>query len=498
MGAVLAAAAERARGGAGAAARIVPLRRLHRRLPGQDPAARAAARAARGPRRHGSRAPRRAARVRAVVVRLVAAVALPAVDPAARCSASASARLRRARAGSGPAAVRCRDWRGAATATAGRERPRRALRRSGRRLSGAHVHRGSAPDGLGDDAGVSRALYGARRHRVGRARGRTRRAARPDRSCREVHVTELREADIVPGLAELFAALGPDLPSALAIVTGPSRSADIEQTLTSASTGRARCTSSCSPARSRLGRLDRVRRARRLRDRHRLWLRVVRWAGRLRWLGLRRSRHGGHAFRLPVERAAEPSSGAQEVRAYRAVELADRDRALEAVADDAVTVDDEDPRLAGQLPLPHPPVDAVAGQVVLVDLDVDEADRLGARSACAPPRRRRRSARRCGSGSTRAWRRRRRTATPASSESRTEWRSSAVSGGRRRGDPLRRASSPWSGCSRRVPARRSRPPSASALTSSTGSPGTRRRVAGPRPTASPLAGSVEVRDVDLR
>jgi L-lactate dehydrogenase complex protein LldG len=37
---------------------------------------------------------------------------------------------------------------------------------------------------------------------------------------------------ILPGLAELFEALGAELPSALAIVTGPSRSADIEQTLT--------------------------------------------------------------------------------------------------------------------------------------------------------------------------------------------------------------------------------------------------------------------------
>jgi L-lactate dehydrogenase complex protein LldG len=47
-----------------------------------------------------------------------------------------------------------------------------------------------------------------------------------------VHVTELRVADLLPGLPELFAALGPDLPSGLAIVTGPSRSADIEQLLT--------------------------------------------------------------------------------------------------------------------------------------------------------------------------------------------------------------------------------------------------------------------------
>jgi L-lactate dehydrogenase complex protein LldG len=47
----------------------------------------------------------------------------------------------------------------------------------------------------------------------------------------EVHVSILREDRILPGLEELFAALGDDLPSALAIVTGPSRSADIEQTL---------------------------------------------------------------------------------------------------------------------------------------------------------------------------------------------------------------------------------------------------------------------------
>ena len=48
----------------------------------------------------------------------------------------------------------------------------------------------------------------------------------------EAHVSLLREERILLGLAELFEALGEDLPSALAIVTGPSRSADIEQTLT--------------------------------------------------------------------------------------------------------------------------------------------------------------------------------------------------------------------------------------------------------------------------
>jgi L-lactate dehydrogenase complex protein LldG len=47
-----------------------------------------------------------------------------------------------------------------------------------------------------------------------------------------VWVAELRVADILPGLPELFAEVGTELPSSLAIVTGPSRSADIEQILT--------------------------------------------------------------------------------------------------------------------------------------------------------------------------------------------------------------------------------------------------------------------------
>ncbi len=47
----------------------------------------------------------------------------------------------------------------------------------------------------------------------------------------EVHVSLLAESRIVAGLEELFAAIGAALPSALAIVTGPSRSADIEQRL---------------------------------------------------------------------------------------------------------------------------------------------------------------------------------------------------------------------------------------------------------------------------
>ena len=45
------------------------------------------------------------------------------------------------------------------------------------------------------------------------------------------HWTVVPRERILPGLDELFARLGDDLPSALAIVTGPSRSADIEQRL---------------------------------------------------------------------------------------------------------------------------------------------------------------------------------------------------------------------------------------------------------------------------
>jgi L-lactate dehydrogenase complex protein LldG len=45
------------------------------------------------------------------------------------------------------------------------------------------------------------------------------------------HWTTVDAACVLPGLPELFERLGSELPSALAIVTGPSRSADIEQRL---------------------------------------------------------------------------------------------------------------------------------------------------------------------------------------------------------------------------------------------------------------------------
>jgi L-lactate dehydrogenase complex protein LldG len=94
--------------------------------------------------------------------------------------------------------------------------------------AGFTVHRGDAPQLEG--AGVSRALYGLA------DTGSVVLAASPDEPRARsllpaVHVSLLDESRILPGLAELFEAVGDDLPSALAIVTGPSRSADIEQQL---------------------------------------------------------------------------------------------------------------------------------------------------------------------------------------------------------------------------------------------------------------------------
>ena len=94
--------------------------------------------------------------------------------------------------------------------------------------AGFVVHEGHAPEIEG--AGVSEALYGLA------ATGSVVLAASPDEPRARsllpaVHVSLLRRERILPGLPELFAALGRELPSSLAIVTGPSRSADIEQQL---------------------------------------------------------------------------------------------------------------------------------------------------------------------------------------------------------------------------------------------------------------------------
>jgi len=93
--------------------------------------------------------------------------------------------------------------------------------------AGFIVHRGDTE--VPANAGLSRATYGVA------STGSVALFASPDEPrsrhlLPDVHVTLLRESDIVPDLAALFAAVS-RLPSALAIVTGPSRSADIEQHL---------------------------------------------------------------------------------------------------------------------------------------------------------------------------------------------------------------------------------------------------------------------------
>jgi L-lactate dehydrogenase complex protein LldG len=95
--------------------------------------------------------------------------------------------------------------------------------------AGFVVHRGDAPQIEG--AGVSRALYALA------DTGSVVLAASPEEPraaslLPDVHVTLVSEDCILAGLEELFIAVGDDLPSSLAIVTGPSRSADIEQKLT--------------------------------------------------------------------------------------------------------------------------------------------------------------------------------------------------------------------------------------------------------------------------
>jgi L-lactate dehydrogenase complex protein LldG len=94
---------------------------------------------------------------------------------------------------------------------------------------GFRVHQGEAPDLAG--AETSEALYGLA------DTGSVVLAASPEEPrarslLPDVHVTRLREDRILAGLDELFKEVGGELPSALAIVTGPSRSADIEQRLT--------------------------------------------------------------------------------------------------------------------------------------------------------------------------------------------------------------------------------------------------------------------------
>jgi len=94
--------------------------------------------------------------------------------------------------------------------------------------AGFSVHRGAAPAIPG--AGVSRALFGVA------ATGSVVIASSPQEPrarhlLPEVHVSLLDADAIVADLAALFAALPRPLPSSVHVVTGPSRSADIEQRL---------------------------------------------------------------------------------------------------------------------------------------------------------------------------------------------------------------------------------------------------------------------------
>lgn len=94
-------------------------------------------------------------------------------------------------------------------------------------ISGFTVHRGDGPDL--PDAGVSEAAYALAD--TGSVVLLSRDEPRTRSLLPWVHVTLVREDRILPGLEQLFDALGDDLPSSVAIVTGPSRSADIEERL---------------------------------------------------------------------------------------------------------------------------------------------------------------------------------------------------------------------------------------------------------------------------
>jgi L-lactate dehydrogenase complex protein LldG len=104
------------------------------------------------------------------------------------------------------------------------------------RAAGFEVHRGIDPAELvagrpEAEVGVSQAAYGLADTGsvvllAGPDSPRSRSLLPP------VHISVLAVDNVLPGLADLFRELGTDLPSEVAIVTGPSRSADIEQTLT--------------------------------------------------------------------------------------------------------------------------------------------------------------------------------------------------------------------------------------------------------------------------
>lgn len=94
--------------------------------------------------------------------------------------------------------------------------------------NGMFVHRGAVPDLPG--AVSSQAVFGLADP------GSIVFAASPDEPrarslLPDVHIGVLEEDLLLPDLAALLGRLGGELPSSLAIVSGPSRSADIEQVL---------------------------------------------------------------------------------------------------------------------------------------------------------------------------------------------------------------------------------------------------------------------------
>ena len=94
--------------------------------------------------------------------------------------------------------------------------------------NGLIVHRGAIP--ALPDAGRSRAIYGLADP------GSVVLAASPEEPrarslLPDVHIAVLEESLVLPDLAALLARMSGELPSSMAIVSGPSKSADIEQVL---------------------------------------------------------------------------------------------------------------------------------------------------------------------------------------------------------------------------------------------------------------------------
>ena len=94
--------------------------------------------------------------------------------------------------------------------------------------NGLIVHRGAIPELPG--AGQTRAIFGlADPGSIVFAASPT--EPRAGSLLPDVHIAVLEERLMLPDLASLLAELGDELPSSLAIVSGPSKSADIEQVL---------------------------------------------------------------------------------------------------------------------------------------------------------------------------------------------------------------------------------------------------------------------------